>query len=1229
MGDQKKESEWKKLKLISVAFKEASLDTPSFRASVNFFQTRVEDFEDWIEKTIDFTENKYSATVEDFQRAEDTYLSQLLPSPVILSNGFVSNQAYTPLFIDSFNKIYFEFTNKIFKMICGSGSGYPNALLELMNNAIEPYKSKRANFEYYQGKYDNILGKYQAVRVSNTSIEASAIREDAFQVFEVRKGYLEASLDLIAAISVMKLGLDRFLVEVLTLVQSKNTFVIKESGKKIDLMPPVSEKLKAYSQWVQNAIEASHSLEKDVEHAKQQVMEYSMSHAAPSREINDYNIKAINFSTLLNENLEERTTPPEKSGWLYMKTTVGTPSRQVWVRRWCFLKKSVFGIFLLSLPKTYVEETDKFGILLTRIRYDPDEDRKFCFEVKIFESNSADTYGNTTSDIHLVFQAESLQDLRSWLNTFESAKRYVMKLDQNSTEYDMACKRFSPDFFEFASSTTTSTDQLITTYSDETISLLNELDENMPDYDITSISGGKLYQFQMAMTPISTKVTQMAILGNLYRTVNSVPNAISANIWGTTNWGDYAIFNEADEHLYEASTKKQQPSPSEGAVNYPEYYSKEKRISDIQFKSLFFTINQNLSKFPDELLLFNFSAFWCPNKKQKFSAVCYVTVDHLYCYMNSMGFVCLTHKSLGDLVSVEPDKTSDNLLKIYDVEGVQLRMYIFFTDRRLVVAKLQFLLENKALLKPRGEEELLKKLLQIDNEFQENKQKEKYDEIPISLPSKTNTSTPTSPRGDLPKSFWSMSATAADLSERRKKLQTEYTVMYHHPYEISSKGLMHIMFGDQSTAFPRCLFLADKDHIHNISSSWSEKEIGDTEPQLVRELHFNVNMTDNFLTDLHRVRSRQITIRQTIVKMVENRYYEVDQDPIFIKVPFCNTMRILAKYLIVEPHEAQNALSASASLLYVYYKLEYVDPATGHVIQCHSRIEDIALGWAAKFTSIEFLLIRKVIKNYLEKIGKHGKVIKAIKLCGMLGVIDNQSEVNGSKQGENQKELTSAASEKPQRNEVHYSISIILKVLLKLLVYRITNLTFVFIRLIIGLIYMMISNVTQINRTLLLGLMISITFNFFLSGKLSVSYWSVKRAENVFHEYMEGSTENTMQRAISIKDLDLLAANLAFENDNLPFKKFNETSSAEIHKYRDTRRKIASRRNELLVELKILQNMERELVQGHYRNFLVNEIDKCRVIQKEMLPIWANDTQLQDYCCSCNGELQRLTSLLL
>lgn len=68
MVETKKELEWGKLKLVSVAFKEASLDTPSFRASVNFFHNKVQSFEDWIERSVAFFENRYTASFGDFQR---------------------------------------------------------------------------------------------------------------------------------------------------------------------------------------------------------------------------------------------------------------------------------------------------------------------------------------------------------------------------------------------------------------------------------------------------------------------------------------------------------------------------------------------------------------------------------------------------------------------------------------------------------------------------------------------------------------------------------------------------------------------------------------------------------------------------------------------------------------------------------------------------------------------------------------------------------------------------------------------------------------------------------------------------------------------------------------------------------------------------------------------------------------------------------------------------------
>lgn len=1222
MVENKKEGEWKKLKLISVAFKEASLDTPSFRASVNFFQYKVESFEDWIDKSVAFFENRYTSCFEDFQRAEQTFLSQLLPPPLILSNGFVANQTMTPTLTESFNNEYVEFVNKLLKMFSCSDPSYPNSLLDLMNNSMEPYKAKRANFEYWQTKIDCVMAKYCAVKVSNTNIEPGSIRDDALQLFEVRKSYLKASLELVGAISSLKVSLDKFLVQAMTILNERNTFLLKEAGKKIDLTASITENIAAYSQWVANAVEASALLHKDMERAKQQVIDYTVSQMNPSREVSDYNVKDINSSKLLMKNVPQATKPPERSGWLYMKTTVGNPSRQVWVRRWCFLNNSVFGLLLLSPSKTYVEETDKFGILLTDVRYDPDEDRRFCFEVKILQGRTPEINGDKQTRI--VFQAESLKDLKQWLIAFETAKRYAAKLDSSDPHYKYACRRISPAYFEFASSTTTSVDQLITTYDENSMNLLEAIDEKLPSFDLASIPGKNFYQYQMALTPMSTKLTQLAIFGGLICQNTYLPSALVANIWGSTNWGDYAILKEAQQLCRGINKEVVNKDISRAAlkVSYPSFYSEKMTISDIQFKSLFFTIDQNLTKFPKELLLFSFTSFWCPNKKQRFCTTCYVTLDHIFCYMNSMGFVCLTHRNLSDLASVEVDSGSENTLKVYEMDGTQLKLVIFFTDHRLVASKLQCLLENKALADPKNEEYILKQLDQIESDFQAKVREEKLKKIRSSLDNEIGISTQERAPNLYLSTFWSMSATAAEHSQRRKEFQCHCTVMYHHVYEIPSKGLMHIMFGDQSSAFPRCLFLSNKEGTSNFSGPWVKEKVGgDAEGRLKRNLQFHLNLTDGFLNDMHTGKSPAVLVKQTIVELVENKYYEVEQEPVVVKVPFCHPLRIKLKYVVTEPHESPTPdplNSTGGSLLLLYYTLEFIDAKTEKAIQSRSFIEKVVFRIALQATNKEFLLMRRINRYYLEKIGKHGKVVKAIKLCGMLGVSQEDEKADSVD--------VNGAGTPPV---INYSIPIVFKIVIKLVVYRVTSLALVFIRLVFGSIIVAITNLTHINMNLTVGLILSVIINVLLSGRSTFAYWSARRSENVFQDYMQGKRDISVQRAISIQDLDLLSQNLAFERDNVPFQKFNETHSAENHKFKQSRLEVAERRNELLVELKILQNMEKELLEKNYRGFLLNEMDKCHAIEKEVTSVWEQDSKLRDYCSSCREELYRLSELLL
>lgn len=1269
----------RQLKLISVSFKEASLDSPSFRASVNFFQTRIEIFEDRLQKTIDFFDHKYKASFEDFQRTKEIMMSQLFPSPVMLSNGMVANQSITPALIADFNRDYKAFSDKLLKIMISEGNSHSVALLDFMTDAMEPYKSSRKAFEYYQNKYDELTENYLAIKVSNTNLEPNVIRKDAMQLFEVRKNYLIASLDLIQSMSYLKLSFDKYLADSMAILRTNNMFQFKDSGRSIDLCPQVDQYFEDYLSWVENALAAAKTLEPDIHHAKKLIYDYAIHQIQPSQNLDDYNVKSINSTTLTTKIPSTPLKSQEKNGWLFMKTTVGKPPRTIWVRRWCFLQNGVFGMFLLAPSKIYVEETDKFGICLTGTRYDMEEDRKFCFELKVFNGNASKSNSNPGGKaLSIVLQADSLKELKSWLNAFNLGRKYISTLEKGTNEHELAFKRFSPRFFEFASSTTTSVDQLITTFDNTTKSLLSDLNGTFSEYENLTLGDDKPYEFHMDITPIATKMSQLAILSNYCSNGSWFPNAILANIWGSTNWTEYALFNDGN---FDLTTDSGLPkSLTMGSpVKYPHYFTKEMRVTDLQFKSIFFAVNSQSVCTNEQYALFKFNSFWYPNSKQRFSAICYVTVDYVFAYMNTMGFICLVRLDFEDIVSIEIDKTTPNRLIVYNANGLQYRIHVIFDDCRAIAAKLQTLVVNNAEKSVKSQEALLNQFKQIDAEYQEKrtldnviKEQKRIDDIlnadlsqvinkekkqRLQKESELGDSSTTS-RLMNNSSFWSMSESAEKILERRKEIQRTYTIMYRHDYDIPSKGLMHILFGDQSNAFPRCLFLAYNNSKMESNTYWNKQKGVDGTVSLVRKISFQLNTTHSILQGRMGLRDRStgstVSLEQKIVKMVENKYYEIDQEPIFIQLPFCHPLRIRMKIIILEQYDPEDHVASklqmptAGSMLNLFYKIDYVDSKTEKIVMKMNPLEKLLKRWTIAFTGTEFMLFRKIIRYYLERVGKHGKIIRTIKLCGLLGItkdsITEKEEFSKNEYNSNEREkpkkleriVSSVVNEHDKEitdfNMVNYPLLTLFNIFFKIIFYRSANIILLLVRFVFGLVIVTGRMLSNVNKMLLMVLLMSIIINLFLSGRSTVSYWTVKRAEKTFQNFAEKNNKEVQvptSKSVYIKDLDILTRNLATELDNPVYMKFNEDESSKDISYQETRTELAVRRNQLLVELKILQNMEREVVQGNYRKFLIRELDSCEAAMSELPDMFKNDTKLQNYCAKCSSELDRLTELLL
>lgn len=1215
-----------KIQWITASLNEASIDSPSFRAYVNTYHTKVVELEDWIKAYGQFNSEKFNEVATHFKSVKKVLTPNILPPPSLLSNGFAANQTYSSAIVQQFNKDYDNFLKKIFNVLFNAGNTYNTFVEELFKDTIEPYNLKRKNFEFYQSKLDNTLATSHGLSNNEENMKPLFLREENEHIYDIRKNYLDASLTLIRAISKVQLAIDKFVIQIIDLINKQNEFPVKESVGHVNLAPEMENYATDYANWVRIVNKYAISLNKNLKQAHAFIYSQTSKSIRPSKDEKDY-IARNDFYSLSDTDCFKHVTQRE-AGWLYMQTFVGEDKREIWVKRWCFITDLIFGIFLLSPGKTGVEETDKFGIGLITVKNLEDAPQRFTFEMKIKNG------GSKGEDLFLNFQAENLVELKKWIQAFKKSKQKYFSLKEDKEDITFAEKRYSPRFLEFASSTTTLVDQQLVTFSKkESSSLIENLKKSLKTNQIESLIEQRSFDFKTCSAPISTQFTPLALLAGAFRNSNKYYDAVQANIWGVN------ILNQ-NGGVYNKEGEKVNTDVKPDV--YPKNYSNALKISNIQFKTIFESVNydnqEDILKYIDEPLLFKYNAIWTANKTQKFASVFHVTQNYFYVYMNFVGFSHLSRHSFKSYVSVEYDENMRDFIKIYTTSDFYLKFFVCFNNYKAVATKLQYLVELAHGDRKITVEQILDRFKVIDSLY---KDQEEYERTICKKEGLLQT------EYRLGKTFWDLSSSVEKLAKRTKEIKKYYSKTYSKDYNISSKGLCHIMFGDHSNVFPDSLFFADRENNYNTNWYWREEIDKNGNLQLVRNVQFKLNRTDGFLRDS----LTELSTTQRIIGMVENRYYEIDQDPLIIKVPFCHKLKLACKFIITACPDPENTnqvklqLLPERSLLYVNYKLEYL--GTKHM----NYIERLVYNLVTHITEMEYSMIRRAIHYYLDKIGSHGKTVRAIQLGGLLGVVSNDKEKPKDATDDTISEvlhmLDNSSSESLPRKtvadcvktnmnkeatyDVKYTYTIIFRVALKIILFRILGTVFALIRLVVvGIGY--IKNLwTEINKTLLIGLIVSLFVNLYLSGKSSVAYWSVKKANNIFDQILRGGTKNgpVMERALYIKDIDLLQNYLAGPEQNNIFKKFSEDMGVSNNKFRESRKDLAIKRNELLVELKIMQNVEKELVHGDYRKFLIKEIEKCRQTETEYPIIWQEDKVIQKYCKDCNLELEKIGQQLL
>ena len=277
-------------------------------------------------------------------------------------------------------------------------------------------KDTRRQLDQSQKLLDNLQSRYLAQAKTK---EASSLREDAFQLHESRKAYLKASMDFCVAAPQLRMSLDKMLVKVffdrwkdMKATRDSISGTFAKTG--IDL-----ERIRGWSREMENG---ERTFRKEMQESRRQIEDSAEFAAKPSRELDDYStpLASATAPKRLVANNSSKQGQAEKQGWLNLRILTGKPTRTIWVRRWFFVKKGIFGWLVQGSRSGGVEESERIGVLLCGVRPAAQEERRFCFEVK-------------TKDTTIMLQAESQPELVEWMNAFEIAKQKALE-DPASTD---------------------------------------------------------------------------------------------------------------------------------------------------------------------------------------------------------------------------------------------------------------------------------------------------------------------------------------------------------------------------------------------------------------------------------------------------------------------------------------------------------------------------------------------------------------------------------------------------------------------------------------------------------------------------------------------------------------------------------------------------------------------------------------------------------------------------
>ncbi|KAL1961352.1 hypothetical protein VTO42DRAFT_80 [Malbranchea cinnamomea] len=768
-----------------------------------------------------------------------------------------------------------------------------------------------------------------------------------------------------------------------------------------------------------------------------------------------------------------------------------------------------------------------------------------------------------------------------------------------------------------------------------------------------------------------------------------VPSGMMANLWGSTHWGlinklrreerlpasspddssDSTQARVLSEELRADTRSPQSRSPASRhrqtvslggdtdsllteapatSYEYPSCYPQQLKAHDAQFRLLFPDVSR------DETLVLVFRATFSPNDQQEFPGRAYTTTRNIYFYSNYSGLVLTSCASLSSIseVTAAPGRDCDFLFlhvlpeKGSDVPG-RLTVKTFLEPLKLLQKRLNFLVNKASSGQPVNLESVIKALLRMELDVPtRTPSMDSWEDLALNTPAddKTVWGGPSVRHHKVlqhglyvDKDFrldQNKSGVGSEVSKFKLPAQPVEYVPRGSPhlvaekfFNISPKALFHVLFGDKSPVWQQLQLQRRAQDIRQ--GPWKTLQSGTK----TRNFEYSMETTDV----LGKRRLTEVSDYQIVDVLNDHLCYVVTDKRTPWHLPYKQDFSLVTKIVITH-------VAKSRCKLAVFTKVEWQrEPYLIKRIIEKRAMDDLEQD---AFDLVD------IATEQTRRLGPRPQTKTALSMFGHLGRLSQVIQYAGG---------TPALGSHRRRPKRSGLLPLLLETFGSLLQSAVSSLMIWFWA---GLRW--VFKTCDANRTIMLVLFLSLIVNGVHLYHGALEMWNDRKASD-FMSRLGVRPDEALAKVIYIKDLDEAIApvsDTAANRSSTCFSIFQENNSLDTpdaaplttldhdsatktagFRFQRTRQRLATYRHDLLVALRLVNRVEKEVIQAEWERWVLQESRRCQMlgnllnasdqdseddITSEIKSQFAGRTDVeqwyQDYCMSCQKEKERIAN---